>query len=128
MNRLIHDVKVKLMVAFLILFSLGLFLVSPAGAQQAYNIEFWADRTQIWAGECINLYWDTDNVQSVYYNSQPVSGIDQTRIECPAFSTVYNLLVNTRDGQQLNEHQNRFQRSPARQVALESAASGCLLP
>jgi len=103
MDKLIHDVKVKLIVAFLTLFSLGLFLVSPAGAQQDYRTGFWADRTQIWAGECVNLYWDTDNVQSVYYNGQPVSGIDQTRIECPAFSTVYNLLVNTRDGQQLNE-------------------------
>jgi len=103
MNKLIHSVKTKFMVAFLALFSLGVFLVSPVGAQQDYRIGFWADRTQIWAGECVNLYWDTDNVQSVYYNDQPVSGIDQTRIECPASSTVYNLLVNTRDGQQLNE-------------------------
>jgi len=102
MNKLIHDVKVKLVVTFLTLFSLGVFLVSPAGAQQAYNIEFWADRTRIWAGECVNLYWDTDNVQSVYYNSRGVSGINQTRVECPTSDTVYNLLVNTRDGQQIN--------------------------
>jgi hypothetical protein len=103
MNKLIHSVKIKFMVAVLALFSLGVFLVSPAGAQQAYRIEFWPDRAQIWAGECVNLYWDTDNVQSVYYNGQPVSGIGQARIECPTFSTVYNLLVNTRDGQQINK-------------------------
>jgi hypothetical protein len=103
MNKLIHSVKTKFMVAFLALFILGVFLVSPAGAQQDYTIGFWADRSQIWAGECVNLYWDTDNVQSVYYNGQPVSGIDQTQVECPASSTVYNLLVNTRDGQQINK-------------------------
>jgi hypothetical protein len=73
----------------------------PASAQD-YNIGFWADRTQIWRGECINLYWDTANVQSVYYEGQGVSGINQTRLECPTSSTVYNLLVNTRDGQQIN--------------------------
>jgi len=103
MNELIHNVKTKFIVAFLALVMLGLFLTAPAGAQQDYRIGFWADRTQIWVGECINLYWDTANVQSVYFNGQPVSGIDQTRFECPATSTVYNLLVNTRDGQQLNE-------------------------
>jgi hypothetical protein len=103
MNKLIPSVKTKFMVAFLALFIWGFFLVAPASAQQAYSIEFWADRSQIWAGECVNIYWDTDNVQSVYYNGQPVSGIDQTQIECPASSTVYNLLVNTKDGQQLNK-------------------------
>jgi hypothetical protein len=103
MNKLIHSAKTKFMVAFLALVMLGLFLVTPASAQQDYRIGFWADRTRIWAGECVNLYWDTANVQSVYYNGQPVSGIGQTRIECPTASTVYNLSVNTRDGQQINE-------------------------
>jgi hypothetical protein len=103
MNKLIHSVKIKFMVAFLALFSLEVFLVASASAQQNYRLEFWPDRTRIWAGECVNLHWDTDNVQSVYYNGQPVSGIDQTRLDCPISSTVYNLLVNTRDGQQINK-------------------------
>jgi hypothetical protein len=90
------------MVATLVLFMTPFFLVSPASAQ-GYFIDFWADRTQSWAGECINLYWDSGNVQAVYYNGRGVSGIDQTRVECPTQDTVYNLLVITRDGQRINK-------------------------
>jgi hypothetical protein len=62
-------------------------------------IEFWVDRAQIRAGECVTVYWNTNNVQTVHYNDQPVSGIQQTRIECPNESAIYNLLVVTRTNQ-----------------------------
>jgi hypothetical protein len=91
------------MVGPLAILMMGLFLALPlpaAGAQD-YRINFQADRTQVGIGECLNIYWDTDNVQTVYYNNQPVSGIAQHRIECPAYSTTYNLLVTTRDNQQI---------------------------
>lgn len=98
---MISHPKYKIITAALTLFIVLFFLVSPVGAQ-GYTIDFWADRTQIYAGECLNIHWNTDNVQSVYYNGQGVSGINQTRLECPAQDTVYNLVVNTRDGRQLN--------------------------
>jgi hypothetical protein len=65
-------------------------------------INFSADRTQIQAGECLNIYWNTANVRSVYYNGRGVSGIDQSRLECPSRDITYNLTVYTRDGQQIN--------------------------
>jgi hypothetical protein len=65
-------------------------------------INFWANQTQIRAGQCVDIYWHTENVREVYYNNQPVSGIQQRRVECPAWSTTYNLLVITRDGQQIH--------------------------
>jgi hypothetical protein len=37
----------------------------------------------------------------VHYNDQPVSGIHQTRVECPDQSTTYNLSVVTRNNQQI---------------------------
>lgn len=101
MQRFVNYSKNKFLVSILSLLLASFFLALPASAQ-AYRIEFLADRTQIWRGECVNISWDTDNVESVYYNGRGVSGINQTRFECPTSTTVYNLLVNTRDGQQIN--------------------------
>jgi hypothetical protein len=90
------------MASIIALLMIGLFLAWPVpAAAQGYTIEFWADKTQIRPGECVPLYWDTENVREVYYNNQPVSGISQTRVECPAADTTYELLVVTRDGQQV---------------------------
>lgn len=99
--KFVNSTKSKVLGSILTLLMVSFFLAMPASAQ-TYRIGFWADRTQIWRGECVNLYWDTNNVQSVYYNGRGVSGINQTRLECPATSTVYNLVVNTRDGRQIN--------------------------
>jgi len=105
MNRFIYSVNRKFTASALALIMAAFFLVAPASAQnyyQNYYIEFWADQTQIYRGECINIYWDTNNVQTVHYNNRPVSGINQTRVECPTTSTVYNLLVTLRDGRQVH--------------------------
>jgi hypothetical protein len=65
----------------------------PAGAV----IQFSADRTNITAGECVNLSWHVENINQVYYGSEGVAG-DGTRPECPVATTTYTLTVLMNDG------------------------------
>lgn len=108
MRSFISVTKRKFMASVFALLTVGFFMAAPLSAAgvQDYKIEFLTDRIEVAPGECVNVYWDTDNVQTVYYNNQPVSGITQNRIECPAFSTTYNLLVTTRDNQQILKQVN----------------------
>ena len=81
------------------------FLVGPPGPALADLpeepvIEFSASPNTIRFGECTNVLWNTANVQAVYYNGQGVSGINQSRIECPRQTTTYTLTVVGRDGLQ----------------------------
>lgn len=103
MKRFMSDMNYKFIAGILALFLVSFFLASPAAAAgpEDYIIVFQADRTQIPAGQCVNIYWHTDNVQTVYYNNQPVSGINQNRVECPRQSTTYELEVTTRNGQKI---------------------------
>ena len=82
----------------------ALSLIFPHQAQaQTPTISFVADRYVINAGECVNISWDVQNVQEVWYNGQPVSGENQTRRECPNQHTMYYLEVLTRDGRVLTK-------------------------
>ena len=103
MERFLHPVKNKYTAGLLALLLLSFFLAGPAVAAgpEDFRIEFRADRTQVRAGECLNIYWDTANVREVYYNGQGVSGIRQTRLECPAGDQAYTLRVVTQDGQEI---------------------------
>jgi hypothetical protein len=65
----------------------------PAGAV----IQFGADRTNITAGECVNISWHVENINQVYYGSEGVTG-DGSRTECPAATTTYTLTVLLNDG------------------------------
>ena len=60
---------------------------------------FWADRYNLAAGECTNLYWDVQNVISVYFNGNPAEG-KETRQMCPTQTTTYTLRVNSSSGTQ----------------------------
>lgn len=82
-----------------------LFVLGPpgpalAGVPEEPVIEFSASPTTIRLGECTALGWNTANVEAVYYNGQGVSGINQSRIECPRETTAYTLTVVGRDGLQ----------------------------
>jgi hypothetical protein len=61
------------------------------------DIVFTVDRTQINAGECVNITWNVQNAQQVYYENQPVSGAE-TRNECPTTTHIYTLRVVRSDG------------------------------
>ncbi len=66
-------------------------------------IEFTADRTQINAGECVNISWRVEFIREVYYQGGGVSG-SGTRSECPATTTTYTLRVVKQD----SSEENRF--------------------
>ena len=91
-KRAIHSLLVTLLAT--------IFLITPHQTQaQAPTITFVTDRHVINAGECVNISWDVQNAQEVWYNGQPVSGENQTRRECPQQLTMYYLQVLTRSGQ-----------------------------
>ena len=71
-----------------------------AGLSDEPVIQFGASPTDIRLGECTTVFWNTANVQAVYYNGQGVSGINQSRVECPRETTTYTLTVVGRDGLQ----------------------------
>ena len=59
-----------------------------------------ADQNSIRLGACTNPRWDLENIQSVYFEGQPVVGHNTRRV-CPTDTTTYTLLVQTQDGQRL---------------------------
>ncbi len=56
------------------------------------TILFWAERTEIAAGECTDLHWDVENAQAIYLNGQGVTGHEILQV-CPVETTTYELLV-----------------------------------
>ncbi len=56
-----------------------------------------ADKNPIGYRECTNVYWDTDNIDQVYFEGQPVTGHDSRQV-CPSETTTYTLLVILHDG------------------------------
>ncbi len=76
-------------------------LPSPTPGAQ---ISFWADSTQLAQGECTNLNWRVENVDSVWvypkdesYKDYPVTGQGQQRV-CPEETTTYMMRVLLTDG------------------------------
>jgi hypothetical protein len=70
---------------------------TPVPAAPGAVIEFWADRTNITAGECVNVNWRVENIREVYYQSAGVVGTG-SRSECPAATSTYTLTVILTDG------------------------------
>ncbi|MCB0083363.1 MAG: transporter substrate-binding domain-containing protein, partial [Caldilineaceae bacterium] len=69
------------------------------------NIQFSVDRSYIRAGECVNFYWQVENVTAVFFYAQGeqqagVGGIDQ-RSRCPTTTTTFELCVIERDNAQV---------------------------
>lgn len=61
------------------------------------TINFRADSTVLFPGQCTQLRWDVENVREVYLNGAPVVGHGQ-RTECPDFGAAYTLFVVLNDG------------------------------
>ncbi len=60
---------------------------------------FWADKYAVAPGECTILHWKVDNVISVFFEGQAVTG-NETRQVCPAQTTTYVLRVTSSSGSQ----------------------------
>ncbi len=71
-------------------------LATPTPVIGPPMVTFTADRTSITAGQCVVISWNTDNIDSVFYNGEGVVGWG-SRTECPATTTTYNLRVVYRD-------------------------------
>lgn len=68
----------------------------PPGGES--SILYGADRYQLAAGECVNLFWNVQNVQAVYFEGQGVAG-ESNWVVCPMLTTTYTLRVVKADGQ-----------------------------
>lgn len=66
-------------------------------ATAAPQVEFFADTQTLIAGQCTNLHWRTQFVQSVFLNNDPVTGNEDRQV-CPPSSIVYTLRVNHAGG------------------------------
>lgn len=56
------------------------------------NVRFWADKTELTAGECTNLYWQTNNILAVFFDNEGVAG-DGQRQFCPCATESHTLRV-----------------------------------
>jgi ABC-type amino acid transport substrate-binding protein len=70
--------------------------VNPNGD---YTMNFWADDTDLDAGQCTTLRWDVRNVQAVYLDGEGVPGVS-ARDVCPGKTTTYTLTATKMDGSQ----------------------------
>ncbi|MCL4294222.1 MAG: VWA domain-containing protein [Anaerolineae bacterium] len=69
----------------------------PSGTPSQISINFWADHTNLSAGECTTLYWDVEGVREIYLNGKGVIGHDSKQV-CPKITTLYVLSVVHQDG------------------------------
>jgi hypothetical protein len=69
----------------------------PTAPPPGAVIEFWADRTSINPGECVNVNWRVENIREVYFEGEGVVGAG-ARSVCPGATTTYTLTVIMTDG------------------------------
>jgi len=96
---------------------------TPTPTSGPASIEFWADRTEIPAGQCLNLGWRVRNVQAVYLNDQGVVG-EEVRQVCPTSDTTYVLRVVTLEGEEFRRIDVRVLPATATPSATATSASG----
>ena len=75
------------------------YITIEVGGAPDYSMNFWADRTEIDAGECTPLRWDVRNVQAVYLDNEGVPGVS-ARDVCPGNTQTYTLVAVKYDGGQ----------------------------
>lgn len=91
------------------------------------SIEFWADRTEIPAGQCLQLGWRVRNVQAVYLNDQGVIG-EEVRQVCPTSDTTYVLRVVTLEGEEYRRIDVHVLPATATPSATATPANGVSRP
>ena len=74
---------------------------SPVGQPTAppeASVLFWADPTELNAGECSTVQWQTNHVRAVYLDGAGVSGLG-AKTFCPCYDETHTLYVTYLDGQ-----------------------------
>lgn len=56
------------------------------------EIAFWAEATTVAAGSCTTVHWETEHVQAVFFDGQPVAGVG-THQTCPCVAESHVLDV-----------------------------------
>lgn len=70
----------------------GGYWIEAVLAPPAETINFYADRYTINQGECVTITWNVEGIKEVYYEGAGVTG-HESRQECPAVTTTYELRV-----------------------------------
>jgi hypothetical protein len=70
---------------------------TPTSTPLPPQIQFYAEKSSLVAGECTNLHWHVEEVQAVYLNGTGVAGQGIQKV-CPKETTAYTLRVIHRDG------------------------------
>jgi len=60
------------------------------------SVRFWADELSLGAGECATIQWQTENVQTVFFNGTAVTG-QEVHTVCPCETQTYTLSVTYQD-------------------------------
>ncbi len=60
-------------------------------------VRFWADKTEIYYGQCTTVHWQVEYVKAVYYQGNSAYGTGQDR-ECPMTTSTVRLTVVYLDG------------------------------
>ncbi|MGC8825600.1 MAG: hypothetical protein ACP5TV_01190, partial [Anaerolineae bacterium] len=100
---------------------------TPTPTAGPASIEFWADRTEVPAGQCLHLGWRVRNVQAVYLNDQGVIG-EEVRQVCPTSDTTYILRVVTLNGEEYRRIDVHVLPATATPSATATPASGVSRP
>ena len=61
------------------------------------SVSFWADKSSLDAEECATIQWQTQSVQTVYFNGTAVTG-QGAQTCCPCETQTYTLSVTYQDG------------------------------
>lgn len=76
---------------------MGTLVGQPTAPPEAFVL-FWADPTELNAGECSTVQWQTNHVRAVYLDGAGVSGLG-ARTFCPCYDETHTLYVTYLDGQ-----------------------------
>jgi hypothetical protein len=60
------------------------------------SVRFWADEPSLDAGECATIQWQTENVQTVFFDGTAVTG-QEAHTVCPCETQTYTLSVTYQD-------------------------------
>jgi len=72
-------------------------LVDQPTASPEASVLFWADPTELNAGECSTVQWQTTHVRAVYLDGGGVSGLG-AKTFCPCYDETHTLYVTYLDG------------------------------
>lgn len=76
-------------------------LISPVATPDvSAEIHITIDNVTLDYGECTTIRWQTNNIDSIYFENEGVVGVSERQV-CPQANTTYTIRVRLRDGREL---------------------------